>query len=190
MWMMETIMNTRANPPNWTIDEPCGTLRLGRRLSELRLRAHLADEDFVSHTPTREFVPLTVARGRRTVVTAHLCTADPDLMPVGLRQPRIGGGDAYFYHADAVLLLWKCNLLPHYRATDPTRDDNLSTMWEGFEALLLRQFSQARQMVTPAWNRPYDETRWQAFLGLHGFTRRSPSGITGAALIKDLPANV
>lgn len=63
----------------------------------MRLRARLTGEDFRSHTPAREFVPLTVTQGCRTVVTAHFYTADPALMPTELHPPRVGEGDAYFY---------------------------------------------------------------------------------------------
>jgi hypothetical protein len=179
-----------AHHPNWTMDEPCGTVLLAGRLTEARLRANLADEDFRSHTPAREFVPLTVQRGQRTVVTAHVYTTEADLMPAGLRQPRIGDGEAYYYQTDVVVLLWRCNLLERYRAADPAEDANLRTLWDGFEALLRRQFPAARQMLTPAWNRPYDQTRWEVFVRQRGFTRRSPAGIPGDALIKDLPASV
>ncbi len=174
---------------DWAIDEACGTLTLGEQTTALRVRARLVDEDFRSHTPAREFVPLTVTQGRRTVVTAHFYTVEPDLMPVGLRPPRIGDGEAYFYHADAIVLLWRCNLLARYRAAEPVADRALHVLWDRFEALLRHQFPQAGQMMIPAWNRPYDQALWRAFVRARGFTRRSPVGLPGRALIKDRPAS-
>ena len=182
-------MGNTPPQPNWTIDESFGMLRLSGRLVGVRLRVRQAEEDFHRHTPAREFVPLTVQAGRRTVVIARFYTTELDLMPAGLGQPRIGNGEAYYYHADAILLLWRCNLLERFRTANPADDDTLHALWDGFEAFLLRYFPDARQMVTPAWNRPYDETRWQEFLRRHRFTHRSPAGISGAALIKNLSAH-
>jgi len=170
----------------WTCDEPCGAVDLGGHRGALRLRAWNRDEDFTSHTPAREFVPLSTTHGRRTVTLAHFYTVEAELMPRGLRPPRIAEGSAYYYQADAVLLLWRCNLLPRYRRADPMRDETLRLLWDHFEALLWRQFPRARQVVTPTWNRPYDEAHWRAFISLRGFTRPSPAGLPGMAQIKDL----
>lgn len=153
---------------------------------EIYVRARLTEEAFQRHTAAREFVPLTVAQGQRTAVLATFYTPEPGLMPAGQRRPRLGEGEAYFYHEDNILLLWQCNLLARYRAADPAADRNLHALWDGFEAWLCRQFSQARQIMIPAWNRAYDQALWREFVRRRGFTRRSPVGLPGRALIKDL----
>ncbi|GEM_PF-3802123 len=171
---------------NWTVDEPCGSLTLGEHTGTLRLRACTQEEDFERHTAAREFVPLTIARGRRIVVKAHFYTAEPEFMPTDLRQSCIGDGEAYYYLADEILLLWRCNLLNRYRAADPTADPVLHAIWNVFEAFLRRQFPHARLIVTPAWNRPYDQALWREYTRQCGFLADSPVGLPGMALIKDI----
>ncbi len=170
---------------HWTLDEPCGAVNLGGRRGTLWLRSHAHTEEFTSHTDAREFVPLSVTQGRRIVMLVHFYTAEADLMPSHLRPPRIGDASAYYYQADAIVLLWRCNLLPRYRHADPACDEALRLLWERFEALLHSQFPAARQMLTPTWNRPYAQALWRAFIEARGFTRPSPAGLPGAAQIKD-----
>lgn len=153
----------------------------------VRLEAELSVEMYRSHTAAREFVPLTVREGTRTKVEASFSTPDRFLTAAkSARAARIGNGQAWLYHEDQILLFWRCNLLDSYRAIDPVADENLHALWEGFEHFLLKRFPTTRQLLTPAWNRPYDQSRWLQFIRMHGFTRPSPVGIQEAAFIKDM----
>ena len=163
----------------WNLDEPSCELRWDDGTVPVRFRADVADEPYRAHTPQREFVPLSVASGIRTRIIGQPYLRDRD----GVVR-RIGEAEAYFYHEDAVLLLWRCRLLEPFRAADPAADRNLHVLWESFEHLLAVHFPLARATVTPAWSRPYPSEQWRAFLVIHGFARPSPTGIPGMAFIR------
>jgi hypothetical protein len=105
---------------------------------------------------------------------------------LGLRTNRVGDGEAYYYHEDRAILLWRCRLLGPYGGDDTTGDINLRAMWDAFERLLLERFHDARLMLTPSWCRPHGEALWLRFIQSHGYTRPSPAGIPNAAFLKDL----
>lgn len=156
--------------------------RLGAREYRIHLEAELSEEMYRSHTAAREFVPLTVREGVRTKVFSHFYTPDPGLpLAKGTRVSRTGNGQAWLYHEDQILLFWRCNLLDFYRIADPVEDKNLHALWEGFE-----RFPTTRLLLTPAWNRPYDQSLWLRFIQMRGYTRPSPVGIPEAAFIKDV----
>jgi hypothetical protein len=104
----------------WTLDDALCRLTWSGAAVPVRVRAEVADEPHRAHTPQREFVPLTVASGIRTRVIAQ-----PYIQEPGEAVRSIGAAEAYFYHEDAVLLLWRCRLLEQFRAADPATDDNL-----------------------------------------------------------------
>jgi hypothetical protein len=147
------------------------------------LEADISEEPYRSHTPSREFMPLSVPGGMRTRVLVRFST--PDLAARKSLQ-RIGEGQAWLYQEDHLLLLWRCNLAQEYRAANPVEDPNLPTLWKSFEQFLLDQFPETLQIVTPAWNRPYDESLWLQFIHMRGYTRPSPTGIPNVAFIKDV----
>lgn len=176
---------TEVKRPSWKIDEPFCKLTFDNQSYSLRLEADITEEPYQSHTPAREFVPLTITSGMRTRVLVRFSISLPDLpMRKGRKPQRIGEGQAWFYQEDHLLLLWRCNLLGRYKAANPAEDQNLHVLWKGFEQFLLRQFPNAVQIVTPGWNRPYDESLWFQFIQMHKFTHPSPTGIPRAAFIK------
>ena len=153
----------------------------------VHLEVESTDEPYRSHTQAREFVPLTVSGGIRTKVVAHFSIALSEDGKTGRKQyHRIGEGYAWFYREDRFLLLWRCNLHERYRIGNPSEDQNLHILWQGFEHFLLDHFPETLQIITPSWNRPYNESLWLQFIQRQGFTRPSPTGIRGAAFIKEV----
>jgi hypothetical protein len=55
------------------------------------------------------------------------------------------------------------------RATDPRTDQNLRTIWNGFEQFLLAQFPETAWIATPSWEDIYALKDWQAFLTTQGY---------------------
>lgn len=148
----------------------------------VRIRADVNDEPYRAHAPQREFAPRTVPSGIRTRVIGY-----PYTQARGGAVRRIGEAEAYFYHEDVVLLLWRCRLLQQFRSADPTNDANLHFLWESFENPVAARFPGSRATITPSWNRPYPPERWKAFLAVQGFTRPSPAGILDMAFIRSSP---
>jgi hypothetical protein len=96
---------------------------------------------------------------------------------VGMRQREVGQGQAWFYPEDHTLVLWECFLEDWYRKADPRTDDNLKTIWLGFEGFLLRTLlQQVDHIATPSWEPLYDEYKqaWQEFLEELGYNRIGP----------------
>lgn len=153
----------------------------------ISVELNISEEPYRSHTPAREFMPLSVHGGIRTEALAHFSTNLPDRTTRKSLQ-RIGEGQAWLYQEDRLLLLWRCNLSQWYRTVNPVEDTNLHLLWESFEKLLLKQFPGTLQIVTPAWNRPYDAALWLQFIQMHGYSRPSPAGIPNMAFIKDAEA--
>lgn len=178
-----------SSQSSWKAEEPCGEFAFDGYCYPLRLEVDATKELYRSHTPAREFMPLTITSGIRTGMSARFSIPLSDLpLPRGMRHHLVGEGQAWFYQEDRLLLLWRCNLLECYRVTNSLEDQNLHVLWKGFEQFLLRHFPQTIQIVTPSWNRPYDETIWLQFIKRQGFSRPSPTGIPDAAFIKDVKA--
>jgi hypothetical protein len=154
------------------------------------LEANITEESYKSHTKAREFVPLTVNEGMRNRIDAQFfITGANSAMTREIRQARFGDAQAWFYQEDKILLLWRCNLLDLFKDQSPVEDHNLHVLWVRFEQFLLQSFPQATLVLTPSWNRPYDQKLWEQFIHLRGFTRQSPAGIPGAAFVKDVVAS-
>lgn len=171
------------------VEEPCGELVFDSHSYSVHLEAEFTDEPYRSHTQAREFVPLTITSGIRTKVAARFfIPLSEEDRTKKMWHRRIGEGQAWFYQEDRLLLLWRCNLHEGYRASNPLEDQNLHVLWQAFEPFLLSHFPQAVQIITPSWNRPYNESLWLQFIQQQGFTHPSPNGIPNAAFIKDVKA--
>lgn len=166
----------------WNVDESLCDVALEGAPRQIHLRAEVVDEPYRAHTPAREFVPLSVTSGTRTRLIGQLY--QPEAGAGASRERRIGEADAYFYHEDCILLLWRCRIVEPCRQHDPNGDALLHAVWEGFDRFLHRRFPDARSMVTPAWNLPYPSRRWLLFLAAHGFTQPSPTGLSGMAYVR------
>ena len=171
----------------WKIDEPCCELTFDSRTYPVRLEVEIREEPYQTHTAAREFVPLTVSSGIRNRVVARFFTPVSEGNPaMGVRHQRIGEGQAWLYQEDRILLLWRCNLLERNKAANPVEDQNLLRLWQEFEQFLLRHFPETTRILTPSWNRPYDQSLWLQFIKKQGFVHPSPAGIPNAAFIKSV----
>lgn len=183
----ELVSSVESSQSLWKSDEICGELTFDNRSCPVYLRVEFTEESYRSHTPAREFVPLTTTGGIRTRVLARFSMPLSNLSGgQGNRLQRVGEGQAWFYQEDRLLLLWRCNLLECYRVANPLEDQNLQVLWERFEQFLLNHFPQTIQIISPSWNRPYDESLWLQFIQRQGFISPSPTGIPDAAFIKDV----
>ncbi|GAC1350193.1 MAG: hypothetical protein NVSMB27_30370 [Ktedonobacteraceae bacterium] len=178
---------SETNRQLWKVDEPCCELTFGCQTCAIQLEAEIEKEPYQTHTAAREFVPLTVSSGMRNRVIVRFYTSLPeDSMAKGMRHQRIGEGQAWFYQEDRILLLWRCNLLERYKATNSEENQNLHRLWQEFEQFLLRHFPETTWILTPSWNRPYDQSLWLQFIKKQGFIHPSPAGIPNAAFIKSV----
>ena len=175
--------STEASQPSWQTHPPFCDFTFENRIYPVHLETNVTEEPYQSHTPQREFVPLTVTGGIRTKVLARFSTSLPDSSQAKQYQ-RIGEGQASLYHEDNILLFWRCNLLAPYKVANPAEDQNLHALWQAFERYLLQMFPRTRLFLTPSWNRPYNETLWNQFIHMHGYTQPSPTGLPEAAFIK------
>jgi hypothetical protein len=87
-------------------------------------------------------------------------------------MPSEGLGDcqAWYYHEDRLLILWECYVYEDVMSsTDPRTDQNLATIWIGFERFLLAHFPDTAWIATPSCEDIYALTDWQAFLTTQGY---------------------
>ena len=177
--------------PYWTADLAIGEAVVERQLRTLRLQLHRSEETFRGH---QEFFPLQHRTGTRTYVHARPYFLAPDITLTidlyshpqpsgaigevadaawrGMRHLSIGNAQAWLYHEDRSLVLWECFLEDFCRQPDPTRDAAMTTLWTGFERVLLEQFptGAVERLVTPYAEHLYtDQTQWQAFLRQCGY---------------------
>ena len=178
---------SKASQQFWQIHPPICDLTFENRSYPVQLETNIEEEPYQSHTPRREFVPLTVSSGIRTKVVARFSIPIQDFSAAKPYQ-RIGEGQSWLYHEDNILLFWRCNVLPAYKTANPVEDHNLHVLWQTYEHFLLTQFPKIKLFLTPSWNRPYDETLWNQFIHLHGYTQPSPTGLSNAAFIKNVTA--
>jgi hypothetical protein len=87
------------------------------------------------------------------------------------REEQIGSGQAWYYPADRVLVLWECLLYGFVRDEPQRLDRNMRVLWTSIEHWLLRQLPDAVQIVTP-WSDPaFKTTAYQAFLRELGYRK-------------------
>ncbi|MHB8597640.1 MAG: hypothetical protein ACYDER_12615 [Ktedonobacteraceae bacterium] len=173
----------KASQQSWQIHPPICEFTFDNQLYPVRMETNTKEEPYQSHTPQREFVPLTVSSGIRTKVVARFSIPIRDSSSAKPYQ-YIGEGQSWLYHEDNILLFWRCNLLPAYKVANPVEDYNLHALWQSFEHYLLEQFPRTKLFLTPSWNRPYEEPLWNQFIQMHGYTQSSPVGLSNAAFIK------
>jgi hypothetical protein len=150
-------------------------LRRIRRRIRMLLHVVTDDNDYFLR---QEIVPISQPDGMRTVVHARPYLWHPGSWLGTLLRRMLYGrvpdipyetlGDcrAWYYHTDRVLILRDC-----YRFADsnPRTDQNLATIWQGFENLLLALFPDTLWIATPSWEPVYATQDWQAFLLQQGY---------------------
>lgn len=162
----------------------------------IRMKLHQAEEPIFRH---EELFPLAQHTGTRTYFHAkpYVLVPDitltvalsPDAQPDGaigrvtksdlrgVRHREIGQAQAWYYPADRTLMLWECYLLDWYRQDDPTRDQALSTLWQGFERTLLQRLPTTERLVT-TWEDIYPRSEWRAFLVQQGYEPHTSATFT------------
>jgi hypothetical protein len=192
--MTERGRHELAHEPFWTIDEELCAGELHGEQFTVRMRAHLAEERYHGRR-SAGIVPLASSQGLRDYVLIHPYILLPDIsIQVGLydsptpsgaigevvssawegmRQERIGDGQAWFYRAEQTILPWECMLFTRFRADDPAEDANLVPLWQGFERFLRSRFPTATTIATPSFEPDYEEEQWQGFLTGLGYHRHS-----------------
>jgi hypothetical protein len=100
---------------------------------------------------------------------------------IGMKQERIGDGQAWYYHQDRTLILWELTVFSHYEQDRPLEPGgNLMNMWQGFERFLVEKFPQARRMATLGHDPDFETLPYQAFLRGLGYGKRSPETFSKA----------
>jgi hypothetical protein len=94
----------------------------------------------------------------------------------GMERRIIGSAQAWFYTTDRALVLWECDIFNSFfdaQSDDPVNDRALKIAWKAFEQLLGREFPDAKEIITPAWEPKYEAARWQEFLRAEGYQERA-----------------
>lgn len=183
-------MIEREDDPYWQQDLTLGEGRFYRdQIFAIRLRLHSSEEHFKDH---QELVPLSHKAGESTYVLARPYILEPEITLTlgmypelteegaigevigsewaGMRHRDVGNAQAWYYPADHLIMLWECYLYDWCHGKDPRTDENLKTLWTGFERHLWGQFPEAERVVIPAWEDIYERSLWQEFLALRGYT--------------------
>jgi hypothetical protein len=164
-----------AYEPYWQNDLSLGDGIFSNKARSIRMLLHITTNYSLAR---QEIVPLPHRAGMRTVVHARPYIRRPRswfgtlirrVLPAPMPDTpyeEIGDCQAWYYHTDSVLILWGCYLS---QPTEPRIDQNLSTIWQGFEQVLVASFPDTRCIATPSWEPVYATQDWQAFLRRQGY---------------------
>ncbi len=159
---------------------------------------------------SHEIVPISERKGKRTYVMMHPYVLEPKLTftvglyskpkkyhdqesPIGevigshhegFREAQVGHAQAWYYHADKIIVLWECFFEDRFRKHPLSEDHNMQNLWKGFEHWLIKQFPSATTLATPH-NDPIADSieEYQAFLKTLGY-----SPLSEKAFGKQIPA--
>lgn len=89
----------------------------------------------------------------------------------GIERRQMGNAQAWFYPSDRIIVLWECDIFhPYLTVSQELQQGSVLTVaWRGFEHTLQDKFSEAQQIITPAWEPGYEKAQWQAFLREQGY---------------------
>jgi hypothetical protein len=159
-------------------------------------RFHKSEEEY--RDASHEIIPISERKAKRTYVMMHPYVLEPKLtITVGLfnkpkhyadqdaaigqtigqpqqqgfREVQLGNAQAWYYHADKIIVLWECFFDDRFRRHPLSEDANMQKLWKGFEHWLLKQFPQATTIATPS-NDPIAESieEYQTFLKALGYS--------------------
>lgn len=163
----------------------------------MRGKFHLAEEPYSKSDADLEIVPLTVKRGTCVYVHMKAYVLVPDITltvalypqpsPQGAagdvvssheqlrqREHEVGAGQAWYYPADRLIVLWECGPHRHLEDQPIHTDPNLRGLWTGFETFLTHHFAHATQIVTTYAVPEYNTREYQQFLTSLGY-RQHPA---------------
>lgn len=149
-------MHEREHPSYWMAHANFGPVILRGVRTDVEVRHHW---DTDRHEP-RTFLDSEM----------HLLTTS------GARLPTLfAGGQAFYYPADAAVLIAVLTLNPAYgQGTDPREDFPLRQVWRRYEMSLQTRFPHARRLLT-GWNETYPRPQWSGFLSGLGYTLVQPA---------------
>jgi len=179
--------------PYWTEDLPLGEGQFYRHSYPLRLALHQSSERYYHR---QELFPLQEANGTRQYFHAKPYILLPDVtiqvrlfeqpregvigdteavLHEGARREYVGNAQAWFYSGrDKALVLWECILEQRHRLTNPVEDENLQTIWNGFEQTILSRSKGVKRLYTTSED-IYARPAWKRFLEQHGYQQTAPS---------------
>jgi hypothetical protein len=163
----------------------------------VRGKLHLAQESYSKTDADLKVIPISQKTGQCTYIHLKAYVLVPDVrLIVGLyaqpqqqglgqepaigeivgareqpqmKEQEIGDGQAWYYPADQTLVLWECGFHPHFQEVPLPRDPNMSGLWTGFEAFLIQNFQEARQIATTYADPNHDTKAYQQFLAVLGY---------------------
>ena len=178
---------THDTDPYWTHNSVIGEGEVQGHKSLIRLHLHRSEETF--HHAESLF-PIPSEKGHRSYFHAKPYILIPQMtLTVGLTRPKadsdeigrvigsdvsklqereIGNAQAWYYPEEKALVLWECYLFEPYTQQDPRKDTLLTTLWQGFEKLLLKELPDTTKIYTtyePIYTRPVYKT----FLANQGY---------------------
>lgn len=162
--------------PYWTDDGELTTVRLGRAHHRVHIRSHQERERYGG--VGSETVFALSAPGERTYLQSRLYFHAP---PESTREQRLADGQAWYYPAEAAIVLWELvPASPWWQPDeDPREDFLLRTLWLAYERFLTARFPQAARLLT-TWEDQFSRTDWQGFLTTLGYQQTAPAGFTKA----------
>jgi hypothetical protein len=163
----------------------------------VRGKIHTSEEPYRLNAFEQDIRPIETLKGTRTYVMMHPYVFEPILtLTVGLykkpkqyadqgeaigetvgglkqedvRDVQIGSAQAWYYHNDHILEIWECFLESRFRTHPLVDDPHMRKLWQGIEMWLVKQFPQARRIVTP-FNDPIAHSieEYQTFLRSLGY---------------------
>ncbi len=182
----------------WTHDHQLGEGVFYRQPHTIRLKLHRATERY-SLSDDEEIIPVPTKRGERLYFLAKPYILVPDITvrikvypyqtesdqgAIGevassdwarRRHEELGSSQAWYYPQDRTLVLWEVDLNHRHRQPDPVGDPLLTTVWQGFERVLLEHCPDARTLVTPFDDPNYERDEYQAFLRSQGYGPIAPA---------------
>ena len=158
-------------------------------------RFHISKEEH--RDSSHEIVPISERKGKRTYVMMHPYVLEPKLTftvglyskpkkyhdqesPIGevigshhegFREAQVGHAQAWYYHAEKIIILWECFFEDHFRQHPLWEDHTMQNLWKSFEHWVIKQFPSATTLATPH-NDPMADSieEYQAFLKTLGYS--------------------
>ncbi len=172
--------------PYWTDDLEIGVAELDGEPYGVRLRVATERERYwgrqelvdVARQGERVYVHaqayvlwpvITVTSGLGTPALAGALGVVLESEYTGVRPVEVGDAQGWCYPDDRTAVLWECLVEDRYRAADPSEDQLLSLLWEGFDRLLIDRSPRPKRIVTLSWEPLYDSPVWHRFLESRGY---------------------
>ena len=88
----------------------------------------------------------------------------------GVREVQVGNAQAWYYHADHVIVVWECFFDRSFHRHPLGKDQNMLQLWRIFESWLVKRLPDAETIATP-FSDPIAHSieEYQAFLKALGF---------------------